>query len=126
MPSAGRYWASLSARWTPPPPAGGKYRVTRSTFTRAMVDPRSAQRGEGVGRGGDRGVDLGVAVRAREEPRLELRGRQVDAALEHRTVERGEAARVRELRVLPVADRPVREEEARHGARARRMSRDVR
>ena len=32
-PSAGRYCASLSERCTPPPPAGGKYIVTRSTFT---------------------------------------------------------------------------------------------
>ena len=33
MPSAGRYCASFSERCTPPPPAGGKYIVTSSTFT---------------------------------------------------------------------------------------------
>ena len=60
-PSAGRYCASLSERCTPPPPAGGKYIVTSSTFTagkgRART-PRSA-RGERVARGLDRRVDLG-------------------------------------------------------------------
>ena len=33
IPSAGRYCASFSGRCTPPPPAGGKYIVTRRTFT---------------------------------------------------------------------------------------------
>src|SRR5204862_6791624 len=33
IPSAGRWVANLSGRWTPPPPAGGKYIVTRRIFT---------------------------------------------------------------------------------------------
>ncbi|NUR76443.1 MAG: L-2-hydroxyglutarate oxidase [Thermoleophilia bacterium] len=33
MPSSGRWVANFSGRWTPPPPAGGKYIVTSRTFT---------------------------------------------------------------------------------------------
>src|SRR3954470_3991458 len=33
IPSPGRCVANLSGRCTPPPPAGGKYRGTRRTFT---------------------------------------------------------------------------------------------
>src|SRR5437764_3138644 len=41
IPSAGRCVANLSGRWTPPPPPGGKWRVTSRTFTGA---PSPAQR----------------------------------------------------------------------------------
>ena len=37
IPSAGRCVANLSGRWTPPPPPGGKWRVTSRTFTGATV-----------------------------------------------------------------------------------------
>src|SRR5215204_6171196 len=36
-PSSGRCVASLSGRWTPPPPAGGKYIETTRTFTRLQT-----------------------------------------------------------------------------------------
>ena len=44
-------------------------------------------------------------------------GREVDAAVEHRAVERGEALRVGQLRVLPAPDRRLGEEEARTSSR---------
>ena len=91
MPSAGRYCASFSERCTPPPPAGGKYIVTSSTFTagkgRAGIRPVGQTAGHGLARRRDRRVDLRVAVRRGDEAGLVLRRREVDAALEHRAVE---------------------------------------
>ena len=52
----------------------------------------------------DRTVDVLVAVRERDEHRLELRRRDVDAALEQMAEVRGVALGVARLRVLEVAD----------------------
>ena len=52
-----------------------------------------------------------------DEPRLELRGGEVDPALQHRAVEAGEGHGVRQLRLVPVARRGVEEE--RRDCRAR-------
>ena len=49
---------------------------------------------ERLARGGERGVDLGRAMRRRHEPRFVRRRRKVDAALEHRVEEAVEALAV--------------------------------
>ena len=55
---------------------------------------RRGQSPERLGRRAHGRVDLRLAVGERDERRLELRGRQVDAALEHRVEEAAEARRV--------------------------------
>ena len=61
--------------------------------------------------GGDRALDLLVAVRGRREERLELRRREVDALLEQVTEQRAVALGVARLRVVEVAHRRVGHEE---------------
>src|SRR5258708_33961744 len=58
--------------------------------------------------GVERAVDLVVAVRERHEHRLELRGRDVDAALEQMAEERGVTLGVARLRVVEVPHRAFR------------------
>src|ERR1700751_3611370 len=74
----------------------------------AIVSQTSASKGLHCGH---RALDLVLAVRGRREQRLELRGREVDGLLEQMPEERGIALRVARLRVLEVADRPVRHEQ---------------
>src|SRR4029453_2153137 len=98
----------------PPSERGGTGigpRGSRSKSTTvAPIRPVFASGGvaEGQRGSGDRLVDLGLAVRERDERGLELRRREVDAAREHRVEEAGEA-----LRVGPLRGRVVR-----HGSRA--------
>src|SRR5688572_31744402 len=68
----------------------------------ARVSQRSSV--EEVGNGLDRPVDVGVGVGEREEEALELRRRDVDAALEQVTEESAVSLGVARLRVLEVAD----------------------
>ncbi len=114
IPSAGRYCASLSGRCTPPPPAGGKNIVTSSTFTARKRRGQSSEANASRAAASVASISC-IAVRGREEPRLELRGREVDAALEHRAVKAGEALGVGvALRIVPIPDRRAREEEPEH------------
>src|SRR5262245_43301091 len=53
--------------------------------------------------GTQRELDVAVAVRQRDECRLELRGRQIDAALEHGGKKAGKGTRVAGARVVGVA-----------------------
>jgi 4-amino-4-deoxy-L-arabinose transferase len=74
----------------------------------------SGGRPEGLGGGGDGHVDLRLPVGERDEGRLELRGREVDAPLEHGVEETGEALRVRFLRAGVVGDGARAEESRDH------------
>ena len=61
IPSAGRCVANLSGRWTPPPPPGGKWRVTSRTFNGATVlagrrNPEGDELAVRVGRAAGRGA----------------------------------------------------------------------
>ena len=56
-------------------------------------------------------LDLGVAVRDRDEPGLELRRRQQDALVQHGAEEPGIRVAVRGQRLGGVARCPVAEEE---------------
>src|SRR6266487_2533529 len=81
--------------------------------SRAIVSQRSAV-GKEVANGLHRLVDLPVAVRQREEPGLELRWRQVDAACEQMPEETAEALEVAVLRVLEAARGRVAHEQRQH------------
>src|SRR6185436_13148523 len=70
------------------------------------------------GNGLHRAVDLLVAVRERDEHRLELRRRDVDAAVEEAAEQGAVGLGVRTLRVLEAAHRLVRPEQRQHRADA--------
>src|SRR5918992_4511304 len=84
-------------------PAGGGSAAVHSSLSRpasdAIVSQRSAVE---VCNGLDRAVDFLVAVGERDEHRLELARRDVDAAREQVTKERGVSLGVAPLRVLEV------------------------
>src|SRR5919201_3815794 len=79
--------------------ASRQRRLSRPAST-AIVSQRSAT--EELGTGLHRAVDLLVAVGERDEQRLELRRRDVDAALEQVAEERAVALRVARLRVAQI------------------------
>src|SRR5258708_5607172 len=68
--------------------------------------------------GVERAVDLVVAVRERHEHRLELGGRDVDAAREQMAEERGVTRGAARRRVVEVPHRAIRVEEREHRADA--------
>src|SRR5207244_4139135 len=73
---------------------------------------------EEVANGLHRPVDLLVAVRERDEHRLELRRRDIDAAGEQMAEKRAVALRVALLDVVEVADSLLRHEQRQHPAGA--------
>jgi len=75
---------------------------------------RNLDLGEDLLGHGDGVRNVGVRVGERHEASLVLRGRQVDAALQHAAMPLGELGRVRFGRVGEALDRARGEEEAKH------------
>src|SRR5215510_8934693 len=77
------------------------------------------------GRSLDRSLDVLLRVRCRNERSLELRGRQVDPALEHVLEKPAEAERVGSFRGFKVEYLAIREKQCKHRPRPIHAGRDA-
>src|ERR1044072_7350636 len=107
MPRDGKWVASFSGRWTPPPPAGGEYMVIRRAFTPGCGRERTGsprRRAAGQRAGGRRGAGRQVNRPAADAGLVDEQPARAVAARERDRAAVAEEA----VRVVNPLCRPVR------------------